>query len=191
MRFLPLLLIIVSFPYLNAQSNSYHKALSDSLDVYFEANKEKDYDIILNNTYQKLFKISSREEVLSAFESAEQQGISFEIENSNIQNISEIIVHEKEQFVLVAYQMDMTIAFEGDEYDNEDVLNMIHQNFKNQYGEENVKREGKIFSIKNNSKMFAIAPVKSYDWKFLESKSDDREFLEKLIPTYVLDSFAL
>lgn len=187
--FKTLVIVLLATVSIQAQSNDHRAIISDSLEVYLQANYDKDYEKIMDMIYPKLFDIVTRENMIAMFEGMSSEGIDFEISNGIIDRISNLVVHEGERFATVDYRMDMMMRFTGIEYKEEATQNMILASFEGQYGPENVERKDGAFYIKTDKTMVAIAPEDSESWKFIEKNDQQPALLGMLIPAEVLEAF--
>ena len=175
---------------LSAQNTDHRAVVSDSLEVYLQANYDKDYDKIMDMVYPKLFDIVAREEMIAMFKGMESEGIEFEISNGGVDKISDLVVHEQERFSRVDYHMDMMMRFTGIEYEAEATQNVIFSSLQAQYGEENVSRKDGAFYITTDKTMVAIAPLDAESWKFMEMNKDQPQLLEMLLPQEIIEAFS-
>lgn len=164
-----------------------HRAeINKVLDIYFEANRNKDFEKIMDMLYPKLFDAVPKEMMLQVFKQMEGEGMDFSINGADIKNISDMVEYEEEKFALVDYVLDMDMKFSGETYSKE-VMGMMKGTFENLYGKENVKydEENNAFSLKAKNSMFAIADKNSVDWKFIENKPQMEAILGQIIPEVV------
>lgn len=185
-----LILSVITSMTLTAQDTDHRAVVSDSLEVYLQANYDKDYDKIMDMVYPKLFDIVAREDMIAMFEGMASEGIAFEISNGQVDKISEVMVQGEERFARVDYRMDMMMRFTGIEYEAEATQDMIHTSFQAQYGEENVRRKDGAFYITSAKSMIAIAPLDQENWTFMEMNVDQPELLKMLLPAEVIEAFA-
>jgi len=174
------------------QSTSFgdhRQEIQGTLDVYFQANLDKDYEKILDMIYPRLFEIVSKEEMMGLFKQMEAEGIDYSIKAAETSSISDKVVNDGQQFVLVKYILDIGIRFTGEEYSTPEVQKILLETFKTQYGKDRVKldTESNTFWIKADNVMFAIAPEGSKDWKFMEKKPGMEAFVADFIPQEVQD----
>ena len=187
-KLLVLLFPLLSFAVLAKASptpNDYRQEIMEVLDVYFQANVDKDYDTILDMIYPRLFEIVSKEEMKQLFTQMEAEGINYQVKGAEISSISNLVLHEGQQFALVKYILQIGLEFKGEQYASAEVQQMLMGTFKAQYGEDNVKLEEGAYWINAKNEMFAIAPASSKDWKFMEKKTGMEQLVNDFIPAEV------
>lgn len=175
---------------LSAQATDHRAIISDSLEVYLQANYDKDYDKIMDMVYPRLFDIVAREDMIAMFQGMASEGIEFEISNGVIDSISKVIVQGGERFARVDYRMDMMMRFTGIEYEGESTQDLIYTSFQGQYGAENVRRKDGAFYVNADKIMIAIASVDTPNWTFMEMNKEQPKLLEMLLPVEVIEAFA-
>lgn len=192
MKEILLSLLLVSFftGSISAQGSDHRRSVSDSLQVYLQANYDKDYDKIMDMVYPKLFDIVAREDMIAMFKGMESEGIEFELSDGLIHSISEVMVEDGKRFSRVDYSMKMMMRFSGIEYESEATQDIIHTSFQAQYGEDNVSRKEGAFYIQTDKTMIAIAPIGEESWKFMEMNRDQPQLLEMLLPVEIIEAFS-
>lgn len=172
-----------------AQSGDHRQQIRETLDIYFQANVDKDYDQILNMIYPRLFEIVSKEEMKGLFTQMEAEGIDYSIKSAETKHISDRVVDDGQQFALVKYTLNIGIRFTGDQYSAPGIQNAMLGTLKAQYGEEKVRLEEatNTFWIQSDNEMFAIAPAGGKDWKFMDKKPGMEAFVGDFIPQEVQD----
>ena len=99
-----------------------------------EATNNKDWDIVLDMTYPKLFELATKEQILDVFEGMFDVFKDFQIIAENIIDISPIVNYKGDDFTRFFYDNELIFTFY-----NSDDFNNILPNFIDQYGEDNVK----------------------------------------------------
>lgn len=173
-----------------AQADDHRAVITDSLEVYLQANYDKDYNKIMDMIYPKLFEIVSRETMIALFEGMDSEGIDFAISNGVIGRISDVVTHEQERFATVDYKMVIMMRYSGIEYESEETQNTIFEMMKGQYGADNVQRKDGAMYINTEKTMLAIAPLDSDAWKFIEKNDEQPGLMKDLVPQVILDAFA-
>lgn len=193
MRRLLLLGLFISslstFAFFSPHTGDHRQEIQETLDIYFQANLNKDYDKILDMIYPRLFEIVSKEEMLGLFKQMESEGIDYSIKGAETTSISNRVVHNGEQYALVKYVLDIGIRFTGEEYNAPQVRSMMLGTFKAQYGQDRVQLDESTntFWIKADNEMYAIAPAGGKEWKFLEKKPGMEAFVGDFVPKEVSD----
>lgn len=171
-------------------SNDYKTVIPKLLTGYFEAINEQKWDAMMDMIYPKLFDIVPRELMMQTFTDALGTGMNMKTDSFMIKNISDLVIHEEEQFAVVYYTGNLILnILEGSEMDNETALAMLEQTYGTIYGKENItyNKEQKTFTIQSSKSMFAIAAVDTQDWKFIENNEDQPALLEQLLPKVARD----
>jgi len=185
--FLSALVLVLAMPGAYAQktvSEDIQKAITERLDLFFKATSEQDWDVVLDYTYDKLFTLASREQMKSLFEQMSAEGMEISMGAFKVNDFIGIAASEEERFVNIAYSMEMGMKFSGSQFSDPQVLGFMKTSFDATYGEENVKfdKEENSFQIKATKNLFAIAPIDSKEWKFVENNKEQAFILEQLIP---------
>jgi len=163
--------------------------IQDRLDIYFQANEEKDFDTVLDMVYPKLFTIAPRDLMKQQFTSLEAQGISFEIRDMSANSFSAPFAHGEEQFVLIGYahSMDMMMT----DSSTQSSADMMLPFFEMQYGEDNVTYDSTAytFTIAVDKVMLAVAPLDSKEWAFVDFSPEKPMVLDMLFDKAVVEHF--
>lgn len=163
--------------------------IQERLDVYFQANEEKDFDVILDMIYPKLYDLAPRPQVKSQFEAMDAGGMTFSIYDMAANAFSAPFVHEEEQFVLVDYShgMDMVLTDTSMQASAATMLPI----FEGQYGKENVSYDADNFrfTMAISKKMLAIAPLASQKWMFIDFDPKNPVVLDMLFDEAVKEHF--
>jgi len=181
---LSLLLSIFSLPVAYSQE-AVSPAIMKRVLRYFEATEKKDWQTVVDMIYPKFFELVPRENMLEIFKGMESEGLSMRMKNFGVRNISNVISHDEESFVLINYDMEINIGFTSVEYRDEAVQYQIRQNFESIYGKENVTYHPESFSfdIRATRSMFGVSSKKDGEWYFIENDNNGNEGTENwLIP---------
>ena len=167
------------------------QAIEQRLDTYFEATKAKDWEQAVNLLYPKLFNLVPKEDMIQMFRDMEGNGIAFEMKTFELSQISDTIIYEGEAFALVNYTAMMSISFTSEAYKEASFAESIRQNYASSYGAENVvyHAENNSFDIRTEKALFAIAPLGSDAWAFMESEPGQKSLLSSMIPEAVQEKF--
>jgi hypothetical protein len=151
-----------------------------------EASNNKDWDVVFDIAYPKLFDMASKEQLVKVFESLFDVYKDFQLRPSNIIDIYPIVNYEGDQFTRFFYDNEVIFTF----YNTDDLDNTLPV-FIDEYGEDNVKafRNTNSISIKMKSSQLAVLQENSSEWKYLEWKEGQEEVFKQydIIPVSVLE----
>ena len=151
-----------------------------------EASNNKDWDVVFDIAYPKLFDMASKEQLVKVFESLFDVYKDFQLRPSNIIDIYPIVNYEGNQFTRFFYDNEVIFTF----YNTDDLDNTLPV-FIDEYGEDNVKafRNTNSISIKMKSSQLAVLQENSSEWKYLEWKEGQEEVFKQydIIPVSVLE----
>lgn len=187
--FAALMLLFATIAAAQVDSTTAATQIQERLDVYFKANEEKDFDIILDMIYPKLYELAPREQVKSQFIAMDAGGMTFSIYDMAANKFSAPFIHAEEQFVLIDYShaMDLTLT----DSTMQASAPMMQGVFEEQYGKENVSydEENVQFTMAINKKMLAIAPLDSTEWMFIDFDPKNPAILGMLFDEAVTEHF--
>ncbi len=188
--FLVVSFLLISLSFLAAQDQN--ESIEKQFDKYRELSIAKDYSGLMDFIYPKLFTVVPREQMVAMFEQMDGEEMSFEFKELTMDNLSEVFVHEEEQFALVDYTGKMTIWFLSEEMQDEATMEIMEATFANTYDKiERVDKDGTPgLDMEFQKQMFAIADQDSEDWKFIENNAEQAMLMEMLFPKEVIDHFA-
>ena len=148
-----------------------------------EASNNKDWDVVFDITYPKLFDMASKEQLVKVFESVFDVYKDFQLKPSNIIDIYPIVNYEGDQFTRFFYDNEVIFTF----YNTDDLDNTLPV-FIDEYGEDNVKafRNTNSISIKMKSSQLAVLQENSSEWKYLEWQEETFKQYD-IIPVSVLE----
>ena len=134
-------------------------------------------------TYPKLLDYVTKEELIKEFESIFLIFKDFQSKPSEDIVISPIINFEGFQFVRIFYDQEALFTF----YNNDDLDDALG-NFKNGFGNNNVKvfSEKQSISVNIESSIVAVLEENSSIWKYIEWKEDLFDNID-IIPITVLE----
>jgi len=167
--------------------------IKKTAEAFFNLIQQKKYDKMLDYFYPKIFEEFPKEELLKNMKEIQtDSAFTFSIENSRIENISEIVEVKGIKYALLTYSYKMSLVFttqknatkEEKELFNQIIMQGISQQ---EHGIDNVKydeKSGKIIIVDTDQK-FAINDPQYKGWKFLDI-TPDKESLKKYIPEEVI-----
>jgi len=132
----------------------------------------KEYDVLVSNgEYEKVIEfmptdfwnIYEKNEFLANTKRVGKKFDSLSIGNMKIENVSKTIKSNNKYFKVITYSTEL-------EFDSSNISDIMHENFKSDFGAENVKLDtiNKQFKINNNSQMISVYDDKLEVWKYLE-----------------------
>lgn len=192
MRYLLLLISVAcGTHFATAQTPTDHRpVIREKLETYYQANKDKDYDKVLDMVYPKLFTLVPRETMKQVFLSMENEGMQFGITEMSTGSISEVFSQENLRYAQVEYAMVMVFKFTKPEQQTPEFNDLMLSSFRTNYGEDRVALKDGQFRISLDKTMYAIASPDKDDWTFIELNEGQDAMVEALIPEAVRAHFA-
>ncbi|MEY3051343.1 MAG: hypothetical protein RLY31_1128 [Bacteroidota bacterium] len=186
-------LLLTTAPETYAQQDVPRDILDRTL-AYFQATESKNWDAVADMIYPRFFEVVPKERLLEVFSQMEQEGLTMQMRNFDVRNVSNIIRHGKESFVQITYEMEMSISFTSVEYRDSLVQRQIHRNFESIYGAEQVRYDAGDFrfDITANRKMFGVSGFPDDQWYFIENDviEEGGTTGQRLIPPEVWEQVA-
>lgn len=170
---------------------SFKQPINERIAQFFDATAKKDWMGVLNLTYDSLFNLVPKEQMVMLFEQMEAEGMEINMGSFEVLNFIGQVDADNKHFVNINYAMELGMKFSGPSFSDENVMNYMKTSFETTYGAENVaydKEEGS-FLIKANKNLYAIAPEKTHEWKFLENNAEQQLILSQIIPEAVRKAF--
>jgi len=170
---------------------SFKQPINERIALFFDATAKKDWMGVLNLTYDSLFNLVPKEQMLLLFQQMEAEGMEINMGKFEVVDFIGQVDTEDQHFVNINYEMELGMKFSGPSFSDENVLNYMKTSFETTYGAENVeynKEEGS-FLIKADKNLYAIAPAKTNEWKFLENNAEQQVILVQIIPEAVRKAF--
>jgi hypothetical protein len=168
-----------------AQNNQ--EAISKRVGEYFSATEKKDWAVVMDLIYPKLFTFIPKENMAQVFEDLESEGMAVQMRDFGVTHISPSTEHQNEKFALVHYNVSMNIRFTSQELRDSTVQASLKESFESSYGAGNVAHHPEDFSfdIKAARSMFAVADQGSDAWFFVENDPSQEALTGMLIPEEV------
>lgn len=170
---------------------SFKQPINERIAQFFDATAKKDWMGVLNLTYDSLFNLVPKEQMVALFQQMEAEGMEINMGSFQVQDFIGQIDADNKHFVNINYAMELGMKFSGPSFSDENVMNYMKTSFETTYGAENVtynKEEGS-FLIKADKNLYAIAPEKTNEWKFLENNAEQQVILSQIIPEVVRKAF--
>lgn len=164
--------------------------IQQRLDKYIELTNQQNWDAAFDILYPKMFTNVSKQELVDIMNSEESNGLSLQLSNRRITAFSAPFEDGGETFVRVSYTADQTITIKpGGMYDYPKSIMGMEQQFKQTYGENNVKwnADEKKFTILADKAIIAVQP-EGKDWYLVEVNPEQKELMESLFSEAVLNA---
>jgi hypothetical protein len=190
---LPLLLFIaitsLSSP---AQKDT---SLQRRLDEYLVANRQLDFEKLMNYIHPKLFQIAPKEQMIELFKSIfDNPQMTISMDSMSITGISKSFNFKGAEYKKVDYYLWLSVRFKDTSVLKEkDKVSEIEERVKTAMGAQNVKYipEDNSLAIDTRKIMFAIKNDPRTLWMFIGYEPQQMEMMKMLIPTEVLTNFKL
>ncbi|NRB48529.1 MAG: hypothetical protein HRU41_12705 [Saprospiraceae bacterium] len=175
----------------NKVNESFKQPINERIAQFFDATAKKDWMGVLDLTYDSLFNLVPKEQMAMLFQQMEAEGMEINMGKFEVVDFIGQVDTKDKHFVNINYAMELGMKFSGESFSDENVMNYMKTTFETTYGAENVdyNKEESSFLIKANKNLFAIAPLKTQEWKFLENNAEQQVILSQIIPEEVRKSF--
>lgn len=185
-----LLLASISFTFITLQTQAKEldtlnkKAIYDRLDSFLIYTNEGNWSKVLDLTYNQLFLIVSKKDMMKVFEQMTDLGFEMKTSNYIITSYSEPVDYQTESFVLLKYSGTMEVFLTKDELKTTNMLGQLRTGFESDFGKENVKfdENNSKFIIHVIKSMYAISTQDKDNWEFLENNKSQEQIIQMLIP---------
>jgi hypothetical protein len=177
---------------LHAQSSN-NPAIKSKFDSYIDYSNHKEWDKAFDYIYPKLFAKVPKQELVNMMQTLETDGMTLNMENTQITSYSEPMKDGKETFVKLTYTSDLIVGItKGGAYDAPKAIQAIDEQFRATYGGRSVQWDAtaKIFRIHATKSMMAINPGDG-DWKLVEINLDQPDLMAYLFSQAVMDKLVL
>jgi hypothetical protein len=192
-RKLPILTFILLVSLSSVAQND--GSLQGRLDEYLLANKQKNFEKLMEFIYPELFQIVPKEQMIQVFESVfDNPQMTISMDSLSVCGISKGFNYKVAEYRKVDYYIGMSFRFKDTAFvKDENKIAMIKEQVKTQMGAEHVKYipEENRMTIDAKKIMFAIKDNAQSQWMFLGYEPKQVELMKKLIPSEVLTNFKL
>jgi hypothetical protein len=187
-----LILFLIGVLFSNAQSND--PALNKRLSEYLVANKELNFEKIMEYIHPKLFEMVPKELMIQAMkETFENEELKASLDSMEIISVGEVFDHESASYRKIDYSlvMDLSLANSNNNLDST-FINLMKASFEEAFGDATVtySYEKKSFHISGKQFMIAVRDKKDAPWMFLGYKKDNT-LIQFLFPKAVIEKFNL
>ena len=151
------------------------------LERNIEASNNKNWDVVFDMSYPKLFDLATKEELIVVFKSLFETFKDFQILlASNVRHSYPIIDYEDDKFTKFSYDQKMIFTF----YNSDDLDNSL-PGFMQQFGEDNIEtfRNTNSIAVNSEASMLAVLEENVSKWTYLNW--DDN--IEQVISTNIID----
>lgn len=188
--------LIASLSYSSLQAQEavtveFKQPINERIAQFFGATAKKDWLGVLNLTYDSLFLLVPKDQMLALFEQMEAEGMEITMGKFEVKDFVGQVDADNQHFVNIGYEMEMGLKFSGPSFEAPGVMGYMKASFETTYGAANINynEEERSFLIKANKNLYAIAPFQSQDWKFVENNLEQQIILEQIIPEAVRKAF--
>ncbi len=175
-----------------AQSSGYRAQIENRLNTFIEHINKSEWAEAFDMTYPKLFEIVGKHEMIGMMESMALSGISAEIRDVRVIDLSEPVEEGAEEFVLVTYDskqfLSMPDATTATDEAVQQTLLSLRQSMSGQ--QVTYESDSKKFLISGKKTMFAIREGGSGSWYLLENNPEQQAFMDQILPQKVRDAFS-
>jgi hypothetical protein len=170
-------------------------SLQRRLDEYLAANKQLDFEKLMNYIHPKLFEIVPREQMIELFKSVfDNPQMTISMDSMSVTGISKSFNFNGAEYKKVDYYLGMSLRFKDSTLlKDQDKISQIQEGVKTSMSADNVKyiSENNSLAIDAKKLMFAIKDNPHTQWMFVGYEPQQREIMKTLIPEEVLTNFKL
>jgi hypothetical protein len=170
-------------------------SLQRRLGEYFVANKQLDFEKLMNYIYPKLFEIVPREQMIELFKSIfGNPQMTVSMDSMSVTGISESFNFKGAEYKKVDYYVGMSLQFKDSTVlKDQDKLADIQERVKTSMSAENIKyvAENNSLAIDLKKIMFAVKDNPRTQWMFVGYEPQERDMMKTLVPQEVLTNFKL
>lgn len=181
-------LFILSMSVLTAKAQlSYNAVIQEKIDGFIEASNAGNWDKALDYMYPKMFTQVSKEQLVDLMRQMDG-GLEIKMTNTKVTSTKGPVEDGGERFVRVNYTGDMSVkVVPGGMFDDTKPIMGMEQQFKDIYGESNVKYDAatKEFTIRADKSMIAVKGENT-DWSLVEINTDQMQLMEYLFSPAVM-----
>jgi hypothetical protein len=170
-------------------------SLQRRLDEYLVANKQLDFEKLMNYIHPKLFEIVPREQMIELFKSIfDNPQMMISMDTMSVTGISRSFNFKGAEYKKVDYYLGMSVRFKDSTVlKDQDKLAEIQERVKTAMSAENIKyiAENNSLAIDTKKIMFAVKDNPRTQWMFVGYEPQQREMMKTLVPEEVLTNFKL
>ncbi len=180
-----ILTLIILLPL--ALQAQHKEEITKTLNEYLAHSESGDFLKSLDYMPDEFFNLVPRAQMEAMLtETFDNPDLGIAMQDGEIHEISNEVVHDDIRYATVDYQYTMT--FTNKKESNTEALNMMKEYFAAQVGEENVRvdEEKQAIEVIKKSTMYAISKP-DQGWRFIEKSSDLDQVIDQIIPAEVLE----
>jgi hypothetical protein len=153
--------------------------LHKRLQLFMEANKNMDFEKIMDYTYPKLFTIATREQMIEVIKSSfDNEEMKVTMDSLKIDSVYQSFAIKQNSYAKIKYSMKMVMKFklkeEGNEEEKKQMAEMMLPLMKEQFGSNKVRiDDAGVFHIKTITYMVAIKDEYAKEWCFVNLNEND------------------
>ena len=170
-------------------------SLQRRLDEYLAANRQLDFEKLMNYVHPKLFEIVPRGQMIELFKSIfDNPQMMISMDSMSVTGISKSFNFKGAEYKKVDYYVGMSLRFKDSTVlKDQDKVSEIQEQVKTSMNAENVKYIAQDNSLAIDAKkiMFAIKDNPRTQWMFVGYEPQQREMMKTLVPEEVLTNFRL
>jgi len=151
---------------------------------YTTAFNNKQWDVLTQMMYPRIFELMSKENVLLILEQMDNMGVKMTTDFKSVNKISKVVENGNEKYCKIQYYGIINVKLSGLMSQGS---SLMQPQFEQEFGKENVKyyESTNSFTIQAHRSMVAVANKKSGNWKYIDINSPQAKGLQKLIPVKV------
>jgi hypothetical protein len=179
--------LFLSFLAVHAQE--LNTVLTQKLENYIELSNKGEWSQVFDQTYPKLYTRVSKEELITLMEQNEA-GMTMHTSNLRTKGFTVPVEEGNETYVRIDYEADVKVTIrKGGIYDDQKPIIGLEQQFKDTYGNPNVRynADTREFDIRSHSAIMAVKSGEG-DWKFVEINMKQPKVMESLFSPAIMDA---
>ena len=170
-------------------------SLQRRLDAYLAANKQLDFEKLMDYIHPKLFDIVPREQMIELFKSIfDNPQMMISMDSMSVIGVSKSFNFKGAEYKKVDYYLRMSLRFKDSTVlKDQDRVSEIQEQVKTSMSAEKIRYVPQNNSLAIDAKkiMFAIKDNPRTQWMFVGYEPQQREMMKALVPEEVLTNFKL
>jgi hypothetical protein len=170
-------------------------SLQQRVNEYLAANRQLDFEKLMNYIHPKLFQIVPRDQMIELFKSIfDNPQMTISMDSMTVTGISKSFNFKGAEYKKVDYYIAMSLRFKDSTVlKDQDKVSEIQERVKTSMSAENVKyvAENNSLAIDARKIMFAIKDTPRTQWMFVGYEPQQKEMMKTLVPEEVLTNFKL
>lgn len=185
-----LFLLVMSF----ATAQDVKQTIAEEFTDYQDAIINGEFEKSMKYITPEFFEIFPKDQLINLMEQTfNNPEITFEIKDTNIENIGDLEEIEGKHYSLLTYSNQMNMRFNGEEDETEEQkqsrIGMTRVSLENTFGSQNVgyNPSTDFFEVKARKNVYAISVDGKTNWKFLVVEKGQKVILDQLLPKVLAD----